>query len=249
MGCEGFKLTTAYRTRALDRSGFRRKCFGLIALIVCFLISANAKADSTCFGTTSNGRLENSCKLPASGENFTSYSTVLRVVGRTYVHCTVEEIVLNAYASLSKTHPDIIYVYGETGKTNGGSFKPHKTHQNGLSVDFMSPVVKTNGESVPLPTHALNRYGYDIDFTLAGEYKDLLLDYEALAAHIAALKAAASEAGVGIWRVLFDPKMQPALKKTKAWPEISDLTFSKRRSWVRHDDHFHIDFVIPCEPL
>lgn len=220
-----------------------------MSLVVFSLLFASASADSTCFGTTSNGRLEDSCKLPASGENYFSYSTVLRMAGRTYVHCTVAEIVSNAYASLLQTHPNTVYVYGETAKENGGSFKPHKTHQNGLSVDFMSPVINSNGESVPLPTHVLNRYGYDIEFTLAGEYKDLVLDYESLAAHIAALKAAASDAGVGIWRILFDPKMQPALKKTKAWSEISDLSFSKRRSWVRHDDHFHIDFVIHCEPL
>ena len=227
----------------------RAFCCGLVCLMVSVLISPDASANSTCFGTTSNGRLENACLLPASGENYSSYSTVLRLLGRTYVHCKVADVVVSAYEALLITHPDKVFVYGETGKKEGGSFKPHKTHQNGLSVDFMSPVIDADGQSVPLPTHALNRYGYDIDFTLSGEFEHLKMDYEALAAHIAALKVAASDSGVGIWRILFDPEMQPALKKTKVWAEISDLNFSTRRSWVRHDDHFHIDFIVPCKPL
>ena len=32
-----------------------------------------------------------------------------------------------------------------------------------------------------------------------------MIDYEALAARLAAVKSAAEDAGVGIWRVLFDP--------------------------------------------
>jgi penicillin-insensitive murein DD-endopeptidase len=31
-------------------------------------------AESTCFGTTSNGRLEGGVKLPLSGPNFSTYS-------------------------------------------------------------------------------------------------------------------------------------------------------------------------------
>ena len=47
--------------------------------------------------------------------------------------------------------PDTVYKYTETGFENGGKFRPHKTHQNGLSVDFMTPVKNKNNESVHLP--------------------------------------------------------------------------------------------------
>jgi len=217
--------------------------------IVLVLLAGQAVAESTCFGTTSNGRLENSCNLPRKGDNFITYSSALQLAGRTHVHCKVHKIIIDSYRSLETTNSDTIYVYGETGKKDGGPFRPHKTHQNGLSVDFMIPVLDENGDSVPLPTSMLNKYGYDIDFTPAGKYKSLTIDYEAFAAHLAALDTAAREQGVGIWRVIFDPKMQHELKSTKAWPEISHLTFSTRRSWVRHDDHYHIDFEVPCKPL
>jgi len=219
--------------------------FGILLLLL--VLSSHAVAKSTCFGTTSAGRLENACKLPASGSNFTTYSSLLRLAGRTYVHCEVADVVLDAYALLNDIVPDSIYVYGETGSKNGGQFKPHKTHQNGLSVDFMIPVMDNTGKSVPLPTNILNKYGYNIDFTLDGTYEDLKIDYESFAEHLAATKVAAKKSGVGIWRVLFDPEMQGSLRNTKAWTKISDLNFSKKRSWVRHDDHYHIDFIVPCE--
>lgn len=218
-----------------------------LPLLALLMLSSQAVAASTCFGTTSAGRLENACKLPSSGKNFATYSTLLHLAGRTYVHCDVSAVLLDAYSALESSHPKAVFVYAETGKKNGGQFKPHKTHQNGLSVDFMVPVKASNGKSVPLPTNVLNKYGYDIEFTLDGMYKNLSLDYESFAAHLAALKAAAATNNIKIWRVIFDPKMQGALKKTKAWSTISDLQFSKKRSWVRHDEHYHVDFIVPCE--
>lgn len=219
----------------------------LCSLLLIF--SSHSVAASTCFGTTSRGRLENACNLPASGSNFSAYSSVLRMAGRTYVHCDVSALILDAYEILELEAPGKQFVYGETGKKRGGQFKPHKTHQNGLSVDFMIPVIDKSGNSVPLPTSILNKFGYDIDFTLDGKFQNLTIDYEAFAAHLAALKLAASRRGTGIWRVLFDPEMQHELKSTEAWPQISDLEFSKKRSWVRHDDHYHVDFAVPCESL
>lgn len=217
--------------------------------LLLLLLSSQVIAESTCFGTTAAGRLENACKLPSSGSNFTTYSSLLRMAGRTYVHCDIADVVLDAYAMLNDIVPNSIYVYGETGYKTGGQFKPHKTHQNGLSVDFIIPVLDDTGKSVPMPTNILNKYGYNIDFTLEGKYEDLTIDYESFAEHLAALKVASRKSRVGIWRVLFDPKMQGALRATTAWPKISDLNFSKKRSWVRHDDHYHIDFVVPCEKL
>jgi penicillin-insensitive murein endopeptidase len=212
-------------------------------------IAALADSHSTCYGTTSNGRVANACELPAGGTNYSPYSTVARWLGRTWVHCDVAQVIVSAYDSLAKSHPDKQYVYGETGFRTGGEFKPHKTHRNGLSVDFMTPVTNTDGKSVPLPTSVTNKYGYAIEFDSTARYEDLRIDFEAIAAHLAALKQSAEAHGIGIWRVILDPELQPYLHKTKAWPEISDMTFSRKRSWVRHDDHYHVDFTVDCRPL
>jgi penicillin-insensitive murein DD-endopeptidase len=218
-------------------------------LIILLIISSNAfSKESTCYGTTSNGKLENGVKLPSNGNNFVSYSTVAEVVGRTYVHSTVKDIIVAAYKDLEKEQPKKVFKFAETGFKKGGQFKPHKTHRNGLSVDFMTPVINSKGESVHLPTHPFNKFGYNIEFDQKDNYDGLSIDYEALAAHIVALHKQSKKAGHDLWRVIFDPKLQPNLFKTKYADYLKiNIQFSKKRSWVRHDEHYHVDFSMPCK--
>lgn len=223
---------------------------GLLALILLLACAPASAQQSTCYGTTSDGRLENGVKLPGEGPNFTSYSKTAEIAGRTYVHSTVRDILIAAYKSLETEMPGKVFKYAETGFAGGGQFRPHKTHMNGLSVDFMVPVVNAKGESVHLPTHYLNKLGYAIEFDDKGGYGEYQIDYEAMAAHIAALHKAATERGVGLWRVIFDPALQPYLLKSKYGPYIAEhIQLSTKRSWVRHDEHYHVDFEIPCNKL
>ena len=212
--------------------------------------AAIAQPPSACFGTTSNGRLEGAMKLPARGDNFSAYSTAGRLLGRTYVHSTVHAIVLDAYDALADALPDRVFVYGETGKRKGGEFRPHRTHQNGLSVDFMVPVTDADGRSVTLPTHAMNKWGYGVEFDATGRVDDLSIDFHAIAEHLFALHRAALARDADIRRVIFDPALQPFLHASERWPYLREhLQFSTRPSWVRHDDHYHVDFDIRCQPM
>lgn len=213
------------------------------------VLAAPSESGSTCYGTTANGALKDGCKLPSSGPNHSAYTVLGGLLGRTWVHCTVAEVIEEAYAALHSSHPDRHFMTGETGHKWGGPLSHHKTHQNGLSVDFMVPVVDRSGASVPLPTGFTNRFGYDIEFDANGRYGDLSIDFDALAAHLAALRAATEKAGIGIRRVIFDPELQPRLRETGSWPALEGLQLSNRRAWVRHDEHYHVDFAIPCEPM
>ncbi len=214
-----------------------------------FILSSSALAnESICYGTTSNGRLEGGVKLPSRGKNFVSYSNTAEILGRTYVHSKVKEIIQDSYKRLETETPAKVYKYAETGFQQGGQFKPHKTHRNGLSVDFMVPVVNEKGKSVHLPTHFFNKLGYSIEFDAVGKYEEFKIDYEALAAHIVSLHSVAKDNGVGLWRVIFDPKLQPYLMQTKHGEYLKKhIQFSKKRSWVRHDEHYHVDFDVPCK--
>lgn len=203
---------------------------------------------STCFGTSSHGRLENGCQLPRAGAGFEAYSHVGVDAGRTFVHCRVRYVVVSAYESLHASHPEWRFVYGETGLRTGGPFPPHKTHRNGLSVDFMVPVRDSRGSVARLPDTAQTRYGYDTEFDHAGRAGALSIDFEALASHLAALAQSASEYGAPIRRVTFDPELQRRLRTTSAWPKIAHLPFTRRSAWVRHDEHYHVDFDVPCAP-
>ena len=222
-----------------------------LAICTLYLISCHTFAQSSqCFGTTKNGRLANDLQLPAEGKNFVGYSSFARLAGRTYVHSTVHTIVIGAYERLQVLAPGKVYKYAETGFEEGGQFRPHKTHRNGLSVDFMTPVVDEAGQSVHLPTNVFNKFGYNIEFDDKGRVDGLVIDYQAMASHLVALHQEAAAQGVGIWRVIFDPALQPPLFETEYGPYLQEhIQFSQKRSWVRHDEHYHVDFDVPCYPL
>lgn len=212
--------------------------------------SVQGQEPSICYGTTSNGRLENGWALPASGTNFSTHSTIGRLIGRSHVHSQVHAVLIDAYQRLETTRPDRVFVYGETGWKDGGQFKPHKTHRNGLSVDFMVPVLNEDNRSVELPGSVLNKWGYDLEFDSKGRMDNLRIDFDAVAEHIYQLHLSAKKHNIGIWRVIFDSKLQPYLHKSPRWPYLSkNIQFSKKPAWVRHDEHFHVDFEVPCKPL
>ncbi len=155
---------------------------------------------------------------------------------------------MNAYKALEISAPNKRFVYGETGSKNGGRFKPHKTHQNGLSVDFFVPVINPKGKSVFLPTGPLHQMGYAIEFDSHGKYQNYSIDFEAMGQHLLEVKRAADLHHVKIWRVIFDNELQKLLFQSKSGKRAqAELTFSTRKPWVRHDEHYHVDFITNCE--
>jgi penicillin-insensitive murein DD-endopeptidase len=204
---------------------------------------------SECVGTPSRGQLRHGVALPERGRNFSPYSTLAVAAGRTHVHSTVRDIVVQAYRALEASAPGTVFVYGETGWPQGGRFAPHRTHQNGLSVDFMVPVRNAAGQSVPLPTRVSQRYGYDLEFDASGRLGGLRIDFEAVAQHLVQLQRAAAERGVVVGQVIFDPRYLPLLQATPSGAQLKGLPFMRKDAWVRHDEHYHVDFVLPCRPL
>lgn len=205
---------------------------------------------STCYGTPSKGQLENGVKMPASGKNFSTYSQLGHALGRTYVHSSISTVIQNTFNNLAKDHPHARYKIGESGLKNGGEFYPHRTHQNGTSVDFMSPVVNAQGQSIWLPTNVLNKFGYGMEFDENGRKGRIRIDFEALAVHLLALDAASKKQGIKIKRVIFAPELRKHLFKTRLGKWLKQrVPFMPGKAWVRHDEHYHVDFDIPCQPL
>ncbi len=212
-------------------------------------------AESVCYGTAANGRIEHAALLPKSGKNFRAYSAVGVALGRTYAHARVVRAIESAYAQVAVSMPSKTFIYGETGFAKGGRFKPHKTHQNGLSVDFMVPVLDANGRSVPLPGSASNRYGYDLEFDANARYRVddrrlLRIDFEAMAEHLYALHRAAEASGAPIDRVIFEPAYLPKLFATRRGGYLRrNIEFTRGKVWWRHDEHYHVDFVATCRAM
>lgn len=205
---------------------------------------------STCYGSSKHGRLEDAVALPVAGENFVAYHAEPVRAGRTFVHTAVAAIIREAYAELATMLPDTRYMYGETGLRRGGPFPPHKTHQNGSSVDFFVPVRNPEKQSVLLTISPANRYGYDIEFDARGRFGEYQIDFDALGAHLLALQVAAGRYDSRVQRVILDPALHGLLYKSKAGTAVKKaVPLQKQKSWVRHDEHYHVDFDIDCKPL
>jgi len=216
----------------------------LSLIILLILISENSFAkDSIYFGTTKHGRLENGVKLPQQGPNFISYGDFPELSTRTYVHSSVKNIFVKTYKRLETLSPNKVYKYAETG-----FITPHKTHQNGLSIDCMVPVLNNKNKSAHFPTVKSNRYGYNVEFDIHGRNRQYKIDFNALAIHIVTLHKVAKSNGIDLWRVLFSPDLQDELYKTKYGQYIKDNVYIPTiSSWVRHDEHYHVDFKVACE--
>jgi penicillin-insensitive murein endopeptidase len=221
----------------------------MCVVIAVSIVSTVAAVDSTCFGTVGDGRLEHGVTLPLSGRNFSAYSSLAAAAGRTYVHSTVRDVLIAAYGALEKAASGSVFVYGETGWRSGGRIRPHRTHQNGLSVDFFVPVRDAPGRPAALPTGITNRFGYAIEFDKDARFERYAIDFDAMAEHLYQLDVAARARRVGIALVIFDPPYLPRLFAAKRGAFLRDnLRFMKGPAWIRHDEHYHVDFAVPCKP-
>jgi penicillin-insensitive murein DD-endopeptidase len=209
-------------------------------------IALESRMPSRSLGTKARGRLERGKRLPTSGPNFVAYSRLGALVGRNSVHSTVREVIVDAYREVERTAPGVTFVYGETGWPSGGRFRPHRTHQNGLSADFMVPVRDMRGQPSPFPTWPWTRFGYDVEFDSTGRAGEMRIDFDALALHLAALERAARRHGSAIELVILAPELERALKsEPRRRVLIERLPFMRGPPWVRHDEHYHIDFAVP----
>lgn len=221
-----------------------------LSVLAFLVISSPSHAESTCYGTTSKGRIEQSVQLPDYGPNYFPYSSLGVSFGRTYVHTSVRDIVVAAYGALASVDPNKVFVYGETGWKAGGRLRPHRTHQNGLSVDFFVPVMNSQGKSVRLPTSPFNKFGYGIDFDAEGRFGELAIDFEAIGEHLYQLSVASKKSGISIALVILDPPYLPKLFSTRHGAFLKQNTkFMEGAAWVRHDEHYHVDFKVPCKPM
>jgi len=210
-------------------------------------LGAESSRPSICRGDLVGGSLAAGRRLPYSGENYRAYSMLGYMAGRTFVHGTIRDAMRDAYLELSKSRPELRFVYGESGWPWGGRFWPHRGHANGTAADFFVPVRTLDDKVSELPTWPFNLFGYAIGFDGAGRSGSLKLDFEAMAQHLIALDRAARQHGIGIRRVIFDVNLQPKLAATRSGAEaVRRFAFNKQQAWVRHDDHYHVEFSVRC---
>lgn len=203
---------------------------------------------SQSLGTVSNGSIKNSKLLPFSGKNFKYFDKWSYLQGRAFLNGHVLKSLLNSYESLERTTPRRQFTVMECSHKEGGKLWPHRTHQNGLSVDFMMPLVKNNKAYYELDSKGIKHYL--LEFDNEGRYckdKAVKVDFNLVAKHILGLETSARKFGYSVKKVIIKIEFKDELyaseygKKLKRsgiyvvqglTPKINAL----------HDDHYHVDF-------
>lgn len=203
---------------------------------------------SKALGTVSSGSLVNGCLMPFSGKNFTYFDTTSYLSGRAFSSDVVVQAVVDGYRALETKAPLRHFYVMECSNKNGGKLFPHRTHQNGLSVDFMMPKLKNCA-----PYTALDKIGaehYWLIFDDNGLYdKDpsISIDFNLVAQHILLLQKAAQNNKLRIKKVIIKVEFKDELFATHYGKQLkqSGIYIVKALSPMinaLHDEHFHIDF-------
>ncbi len=199
------------------------------------------------FGKGKCGSLRGGAPLRCAGKNFESFSDLACVLGRNHLHPLAIGTIEDAYTSLEATRPTRRWQFGDLGWKAGGRLRPHKTHQNGLSADFFVPVVNAKGEPEGVPIEAGDKFGYGVEFDARGVHEGRAIDWIALTDHLLALEEAGAAHRTKIRRIILAPELRKVLLREDPRAKRFASRFSKRKSWVRHDEHYHIDFDIPAQ--
>ena len=199
-------------------------------------------------GSVSNGALENGKLVPFAGDNFQYFDTSSYLAGRVFTSDGVKKAVINTYSELGKLVPGRQFRVMECSNEHGGKLFPHKTHQNGLSVDFMMPLIK-DGK----PYYGLDDLGKDhywLDFDNEGKYlkdKTISIDFDLVAQHILLLNENAQKVGLKVSKVIIKIELKNELYASKYGIKLKSSGIYIVKSLTPtinglHDDHFHIDF-------
>lgn len=205
-------------------------------------------AESVSVGTPTKGSLKDGVSFASQGAGFVTYSRLGNLIGRQYVHSRVHDALVAAFASLHTATPDRTLVLGETGLKAGGRFAPHRTHQNGLSVDIFMPVRDAESRHVLMPTAPWNKFGYSLEFDRDGRGEGLTIDFDSLAELLVEVYRQAGLHGLAVDRIIVAPEyVDRVLSAKAAGIRKLEQVFMRGPAWVRHDEHLHIDFrVLPA---
>ena len=223
------------------------------------------KGKSISTGYRSNGTLTNAWLMPYSGKNFKYFSFIsYYLADNAYVNDKVCRAVTEAYKICETTSPGIEFRLMEGSNYEGGPMVWHRTHQTGVSIDFMIPKSR-NGKQFTLLDH-WGYLHYLLSFDDEGKLKPQhnipviskllnsmtdgsMLDFESSASHILALDDACKKEGVSIRKVIIKLEYKEKLFKTPAGKKLlaRGIPFATRISKITnalHDDHYHIDFKV-----
>ena len=213
-------------------------------------LKANDDTASAAIGTVGNGTLQHAKLMPYKGKNFIYFDRDSYLAGRGFLHGSARQSVLATYDSLSRVLPHRYFNIMECSNEKGGEMFPHKTHQTGMSIDFMMPLLKDNK-----PYYGLDTIGaahYMLNFDDDGKYTrdpSISIDFNLVARKIMLLDYFARQNGLNIFKVIIKIELKDELFATEYGKllKASGIYVVQGLSPLinaLHDDHFHIDLGI-----
>ncbi len=203
---------------------------------------------SVSVGSVSNGYLKNGKLIPFSGKNFRYFDSFSYLKGRAFLHGKVLKTILNSYKLLEKSVPLRMFTVMECSHEHGGKLWPHRTHQNGLSVDFMMPLIKNGNPYYELDDKGVKHYLLKFD-NKGRLQKDLAvkIDFNVVATQILQLNKSAISQGYQIKKVIIKIELKDELFASIRGKELKNSGIYIVQGLTKtindlHDDHFHIDF-------
>lgn len=199
-------------------------------------------------GTYGNGTLINGKLIPFNGKNFEYFSNASYLSGRAFLNDKVLKILLESYKVLDTLYPGKIFYIMESSYKKGGEFFPHRTHQNGLSVDLMTPMLKDGKEYTGLDLMGIPHYWMVFDENgIYSKDESVSINFNLVAHHILILDEIARKKGYKVNRVHFQNTLHDDLYKTEFGKELRKkgipLTILTKLISEQHDDHYHVDFI------
>lgn len=208
----------------------------------------NAVSDTSISqGSVSNGQLIHGVPVPFSGSNFHYFDSLSYLEKRGFVNTRVRDILLETYRELETIYPNYQFHIMECSNENGGEIWPHRAHQNGLSVDFMSPLIQNGKQSLTYDT--IGTAHYLMQFDENGYYvsdSSHQIDFEMIAFHLLTLERVAQNHGMHIGKVIFKLNLKEELFRGKYGQQLkkSAIYFAQHLDRLvdnLHDDHYHVD--------
>ncbi len=206
---------------------------------------------STSHGSPGNGSLEKGYLMDYRLNNAKYFSiTSYYLFGNGYVNSRLYHTLIEAYSICEQSCPGKQFKFMECSTDEGGKQLIHRTHQNGLSVDFMVPK-KIGDQQYTLLDH-LGLWHYFLEFDGDGKLSfnsKVEIDFETMAKHILALDDAARKNGLRIKKVLLQIDLKDDFYRSKSGQEVKarGIYFARYltpRVDQFHDDHYHIDFTL-----
>ncbi len=204
---------------------------------------------SVSHGSPGGGSLDKGMRLPRKGSNYKFFSRFsYYILNRAHVNSRLHKTVISSYKKLEKKYPTYHFKVMECSKKKGGKMFPHRTHQNGLSVDFMTPLTKKNKQRRFYDRIGLFRYL--VNFTDEGKLKlnkKVEINFEIMAYHILMLDKEGRKNGIRIKKVILKTDLKDEVFDTKYGRELKRRGIYFVKSLPKylnnlHDDHYHIDF-------